>query len=216
GNFIGTDSSGSALVANGFTGVHLEDGASGNTVGGTSVGAGNVISGTGPGGAGGIAMFSGAGANRVQGNLIGTDASGTHLLGVIDAAARNVIVGAQRFAGVAIFNGAARNVVQGNYIGTDASGTAARPNVGWGVAVAFAGAGNVVGGSEPGAGNVISANTRGGLRLSAPTTAAVVQGNRIGTTAAGIALGNGGEGILVDGATSVAIGGTAAGAANVI
>jgi CSLREA domain-containing protein len=296
GNFIGTDSSGSALVANGFTGVHLEDGASGNTVGGTSVGAGNVISGTGPGGAGGIAMFSGAGANRVQGNLIGTDATGTHLLGVVgsgvnintpnnivggtaagarnvivgsnccdgitiqgadasgnvvqgnyigldvtgsmafgngfqgvavngannnliggtDAGARNVVAGAQRFAGIAIFNGAAQNVVKGNYVGTDASGTAARPNVGWGVAVAFAGAGNVVGGSEPGAGNVISANTRGGLRLSAPTTAAVVQGNRIGTTVAGIALGNGGEGILVDGATNVSIGGLTTSSANVI
>src|SRR5207249_1894029 len=83
GNFIGTDSSGSTLLPNAFTGVHLENEASGNTIGGTAVGAGNVISGTGPAGAGGIAMFSGAGANRVQGNLIGTDASGTRLLGIV-------------------------------------------------------------------------------------------------------------------------------------
>jgi CSLREA domain-containing protein len=296
GNFIGTDSSGSALLSNAFTGVHLENGASGNTIGGAAVGAGNVISGTGPAGAGGIAMFSGAGANRVQGNLIGTDATGTHLLGIVgsgvnintsnnliggtapgarnvivgsnccdgitiqgsdasgnvvqgnyigldqsgsiafgnafqgiaingatdnriggpDPSARNVIAGAQRFAGVAIFNGAARNVVQGNYIGTDASGTSARANVGWGVAVAFAGADNVIGGSGPGTGNLISGNTRGGVRLSAPTTAALVQGNRIGTTPSGAALGNGGEGVLVDGATNSSIGGTQVGAANVI
>ena len=54
----------------------------------------------------------------------------------------------------------------GNYIGTDTTGTVARTNSGWGVDVA-GGASDTIGGAAAGAGNVISGNTAGGVRIAA-------------------------------------------------
>jgi hypothetical protein len=45
GNYIGTDKDGSLPLGNGSQGVIISTGASGNTIGGTSAGAGNIISG---------------------------------------------------------------------------------------------------------------------------------------------------------------------------
>src|SRR5262249_41589540 len=47
GNKIGTDVTGTAKLANVFDGVVLDNGATGNTIGGTAAGAGNLISGNG-------------------------------------------------------------------------------------------------------------------------------------------------------------------------
>src|SRR5207249_2851791 len=78
GNHIGTDLSGTVAVGNRFNGVDIfGTAATANVVGGTVVGARNIISGN--GGLGVIIEF--AGGNRVLGNYIGTDAAGTHALG---------------------------------------------------------------------------------------------------------------------------------------
>src|SRR5205823_1641305 len=114
-------------------------------------------------------LFDGSG-NVVQGNYIGTDASGTaalgnrgdgviiwdsnNVVGGTAAGARNVI-SANGGDGVNIFGGSA-NVVQGNYVGTDASGAAALGNGLRGVEVD--GSGNMIGGTAQGAGNVIAFN----------------------------------------------------------
>ena len=47
GNWIGTNSSGAAGLGNHRTGITIQQGASGNLIGGTAAGAGNVISGNG-------------------------------------------------------------------------------------------------------------------------------------------------------------------------
>ncbi|UCH87595.1 MAG: right-handed parallel beta-helix repeat-containing protein [Dehalococcoidia bacterium] len=61
------------------TGVTVKDGAHYNTIGGSSPGEGNVISGN--GGSGVSIIGSGTNGNVVMGNLIGTDASGTAAMG---------------------------------------------------------------------------------------------------------------------------------------
>lgn len=88
GNFIGTDASGTVAVGNETAGIWIE-GAAGNTIGGREPGAGNVISGN-----GGRLEFGGGivlrdprsylsldSSNTVEGNLVGTDATGTRALG---------------------------------------------------------------------------------------------------------------------------------------
>src|SRR5262249_15492095 len=73
GNFIGTDVNRTAALANGWAGVRLDGGASGNTVGGLTPtpgsAPGNFISGN--QGEGVLITGAGTGGNAVAGNLIG-------------------------------------------------------------------------------------------------------------------------------------------------
>jgi hypothetical protein len=84
--------------------------------------------------------------------------------------------------------------------------------------VIVTGTGNTVGGTVVGAGNLISGNVGHGVLLSAPGPGNAIQGNLIGTDAAGTApLPNGGDGVNVFGLTSgLTVGGTEPGAANTI
>ncbi|HEY9405680.1 MAG TPA: Calx-beta domain-containing protein [Pyrinomonadaceae bacterium] len=217
GNYIGTDKTGAKSLSNGIAGVELAS--SDNTLG-----PGNVISGNGNGN---VRVY---GANNVvRGNYIGTDAAGAkaiegyqggigvtvngmnNTVGGTTAAARNVISG----TGVGI-SFSSDTKVQGNYIGTDATGSFAVPNS-TGIEVnAASNSPVVIGGTEPGARNVISGNTGYGiyLRLSNGGSGAV-QGNYIGTDASGsYAVGNR-IGVAV-GTSGAIIGGTTAAARNVI
>jgi len=83
GNFIGTDASGTSDQGNRIHGVRLES-PSGVTIGGTTPDKRNLISGNGnttTTGSGVEIVGSGAMDNKVEGNLIGTDAAGTADLG---------------------------------------------------------------------------------------------------------------------------------------
>jgi titin len=111
------------------------------------------------------------------------------------------------------------NVIQGNRIGTDVTGTVALGNLD-GVKIEHYVKDSVIGGSAAGAGNVISGNTRYGITVdtlvNAPATGTLVEGNLIGVEADGVSpLGNGSHGCYID-SEAVTIGGTAAGAGNVI
>ena len=231
GNFIGTDVTGTRKLSNLRNGISVF-GSANNTVGGTTASAGNVISGNSAYGISfGTSNGVGASGNIVQGNYIGTDITGTQNLGnSIDGiqvfqsqdntiggripGARNIISG-NNGSGVNINSNAMGNLVLGNFLGTNASGTQALGNAGGGVIIA---PNNTVGGTAPGAGNVISGNTGDGLEVNgSDATGTVVQGNFIGLNAAGTAIvGNTGEGLLVNDASGALIGGTAAAARNVI
>jgi CSLREA domain-containing protein len=78
GNYIGTDAAGTADLGNTGSGVRIEGSASSNTVGGTGAAARNVISGN--SGDGVLIDFETMG-NKVMGNYIGTDVTGTQPLG---------------------------------------------------------------------------------------------------------------------------------------
>jgi parallel beta-helix repeat protein len=221
GNYVGTDPTGTHAVPN-FDGI--ADGGQGTTIGGTTPGAGNVISGNVR-----IGVYGGVGG-ATQGNLIGTDASGTHLLsngsfgifgpngeliGGTAPGARNVITGA---GGICIFLlYVPGNVVQGNFIGTDISGSAPLGDPTDGIAIQGSN-NNVIGGVGPGSGNVIANCYQDNVYLLLGSTGNVVQGNHIGTNAAGgAALGLNGDGVLINlGSANNTIGGTAPGAGNLI
>src|SRR5205823_3068765 len=114
--------------------------------------------------------------NQLQGNYIGTDPTGTvdvgndeeginvsnasnNFIGGTASGAGNVISGNNRI-GVYI-DRANGNTVQGNYVGVDVTGSVAIGNV-WGVLVEQS-SNNLVGGTSPGARNVISGNQVRGL-----------------------------------------------------
>lgn len=86
--------------------------------------------------------------------------------------------------------GATGNTIQGNWIGVNVTGNAAPGNVHDGVSI-IAASNNLIGGSTPGAGNLISGNARYGVGVLGGSTDNTIQGNRIGANAAGdAALGN--------------------------
>ena len=112
------------------------------------------------------------------------------------------------------------NTIAGNWIGLDVDGIS-RGNLGTGVEVTCAvfnrSTGNMIGGPTPADRNVISGN-RAGISFF-PTSADhnSVQGNFIGTDATGVLpRGNLFEGVMVQSATNIIIGGPAPGARNLI
>ena len=109
------------------------------------------------------------------------------------------------------------NTIQGNYIGTNVDGDAALGISTLGGILIENSANNTIGGTAAGEGNLISGNVRGIWIRKSGATGNVVQGNLIGTDVNGTAdLGNLQDGIWIDGTASNKIGGTAAGAGNVI
>ncbi len=235
GNYIGTAATGTKALGNREAGVVVGDGASANVIGGNTPGAGNLISGNGECGV--WLQDAGTTGNQVLGNTIGADATGTSALANRDdgvfigfGASDNVIGGDTPGAGNLISgngddgvwmqnSGTTGNQVLGNTIGADATGTRALRNNWDGVAIGYGASDNVIGGSTPGAGNLISGNGEHGVRLqNADTTGNQVLGNTIGADATGTqALGNREEGVFIGfGASDNVIGGDTPGARNLI
>ncbi len=234
GNYIGTDINGNADLGNNSAGISIVSNASGDTVGGTSEAARNIVSGNNSIGI----EIGGGGSNTITGNYIGINSAGTVALGNSSigvsisssgntiggtvAGAGNVISGHSISPGVQI-DLAANNRVQGNLIGTDASGTLALPNE-TGISLSLNSSNTLIGGSSSGARNVISGNTADGILIGRLSTASccsssnnTVQGNFIGTDVTGAAdLGNGGNGVVLRDSPNNTIGGTMAGERNVI
>ncbi len=243
GNEIGTNTTGTAAIGNADDGVEIESGASGNIIGGTATGAGNVISGNTQDGV--EITGSGTTGNVVAGNLIGTNAAGNrrdwqrlsdgveidtgasgNTIGGTTSAVRNVIAGSG-LAGVETYGAAAGNVIAGNYIGTDVTGTVSLGNS---VGIWIATAQNTIGGTAAGAGNIIAGNDGTGnyyygiqLNITGFNTTDhpidnVVEGNQIGLDANGQPIaGATNVGVYLGGdSTGNTIGGTTAATRNVI
>lgn len=233
GNFIGTDVTGEVATGNDDFGVFING--NGNIVGGTTTAARNLLSGN---RRVGLSIEGGTG-NQVQGNLIGTDLTGTvslgngeegveirssgNVVGGTTASARNLISG--NGSGIVMPNvfrdEAHSNQVQGNFIGTDLSGNARLGNSQYGVLIltdasAVKSPGNnLVGGTVPGARNVISANEIGIACVN--TDGNTVQGNFIGTGIDGITpLGNTLQGVQIFDSSDNRIGGAGSSAGNTI
>ncbi|MEG5116339.1 DUF4347 domain-containing protein, partial [Microcoleus sp. A2-C5] len=235
GNYIGTNTAGTGAVPNGGTGIQVQ-GAPNNTIGGTNLGDRNLISGNGSAGVFIDAVT--ATGNTVLGNFIGTDINGTadlgntgfgvaiqnapsNTIGGNTAGARNIISGNNAFGVViqntpATSNAATGNRVVGNFIGTDVNGNADLGNTLTGVLVQDA-ASNTIGGIAAGDRNIISGNDGFGVQiLNANATLNSVLGNYIGTNAAGTAALPNIIGVVVDNAPNNTIGGSVAGAGNII
>ena len=233
GNYIGTDATGTSALPNGFLGLSLYSGATSNLIGGMTGAARNVISGNGSEGL----RIQGVGAawNLIQGNFIGTTASGTaslpngwsgltifsgatsNLVGGTNVGARNILSGNWTYGLVIADPGTSGNLIQGNYLGLATNGSTALPNY-VGAYIATSATSNTLGGTTSGARNLISGNAGSGIEIAYAAAGNFIQGNYIGPDATGAsATTNGGEGIyLHDGATGNYIGGSAAAAGNVI
>jgi hypothetical protein len=217
-NYIGTNAAGTAAVPNADNGLDIVNSAAGNTVGGTTSAARNVISGNSNEG---VLIGLAANKNVVEGNYIGTDYTGTvavpnvldgvyvglgavnNTIGMPSAtsyAEYNVISGNGTNGILVTDSGTSGTTIAGNFIGTNAGGTAAVPNKNDGVLVRAGTSGTTIGaGAASGVNlNFISGNAANGIEVDAGGTG--IYFTSVGTDVTGQkAIGNGGNGLLVNG-----------------
>lgn len=177
GNFIGIDASGQVALGNSH-GVSFDGNGKNCLIGGLNPAARNVISANTTHGV--VISSSTSNDNTVQGNYIGTDASGTKdlgnknygvrtqssfktTIGGTTPAARNVLSGNDQH-GIGLGPGGGNHVVQGNYIGVQADGQSPLPNTQNGITISTPG--NTIGGTVVGAGNLIAYNGFSGVHVS--------------------------------------------------
>ena len=216
GNFIGTDITGKKALGNTDDGILIDNGANANSVGDGTSGGANLISANFGNGiyldGSGLTIPAGqvgTSNNTVFDNLIGTDVTGTKVLGntedgvLIDSGATDNTIGEAGSQNVISNNtngvhidGAKTmgNDVIGNYIGTDITGAKAFPTTSQkdGVLISDQAFGNTIGGPNSGEGNVISANAFYGIEFNAAGTAGmtanIVENNIIGLAQDGLSL----------------------------
>jgi len=234
GNYIGIDQTGMHALANGGSGVAVNN-ASNTTIGGTTAAARNIISGNLQDGV--VFTNDSASGNIVEGNYIGLAIDGVTALGNQGSGANlgtfnglsasNITIANNAISGNAgegiYFNNSSNNLIEGNFIGTDATGHAQldrfqnslTANGGDGITLDHNAGGNTIGGTSAAAGNVISGNNGNGVSVQTGpgASADLFESNVIGVDAFGAADGNGGDGMyVVSGAVTVG----SPGAGNVI
>ena len=236
-NIIGTDATGLAGRGNQGDGILVQDSSNNtiggindlNPDGTILTRRGNVIAGNNRNGIEiGPATATG---NVVSGNLIGTDANGTRAVGnsgdgviITRAPPSNTIGGTMTGAGNLIAGNKAHGinitsvtgpalgqssseVVIGNFIGTDVTGASGLGNSQDGILVDNSSA-VLIGGSIDAMRNIISGNSGAGVQISGQNTAQnVVQGNSIGTNAAGNAPLPNTTGVAINNGSANVIGG---------
>jgi hypothetical protein len=237
-NRIGTNPAGTARMGNGGDGIELTRGADGSEIGGTDYtdpatgqannptgtkgtvppvfvvpALGNLISGN---ARNGVLITGGSRGNVLNGNFIGTTASGDMALGNggngvwIDHASRNSLIGCKfvqnPFVYYNVVSGNARNglritssagvVVQGNFFGVGANNTTLLGNRLDGILVDGTSANTQVGGVIP-LGNVSAGNGRNGIEVSGRARGFVTFNTFGGLLAFKGAAPNGNDGLLI-------------------
>jgi CSLREA domain-containing protein len=224
GSRIGTNSAGKAAIANDGDGINWVN-ASGAQIGGPNAGQGenenNLVSGNAGAGIvldGNCLPICGA-ENVIDGNFVGTNASLTSAIANADAGivldgAGGTIIGDQVGNAVAgngadgiLIQGVAGATVQGNGIGLNGTLTGTIPNAGDGIDLNASPGTVKVGGASNSETNVIGGNTGNGIRVGGSN--AEIYNNLIGVFPGRTNLGNGGDGVRLDG--DALVGGTAPG-----
>ncbi len=163
-----------------------------------------------------------AGANA-DGLLLGTGSAGSTIEGLA----------INRFSLNGIEAQSGSNFIQGNFVGTNPAGNAAEPNQNDGILISNS-SNNTIGGTTPADRNIASGNTIDGIRvlgtLASPADLNLIEGNFVGVNAAGTGsvgtkttgaipgspAGNDFFGIEISGGDTNTVGGTTAGARNVV
>jgi uncharacterized repeat protein (TIGR01451 family) len=222
-NWIGLDETGGGTAPNLGGGIQILVGASSITIGNADETAGNVISGN---DADGIEITAASGIT-IEGNLIGTDPTGTmggfgnngtgiylsnangNFIGTFGG--RNVISG-NSGTGIWLDDLSSNNTIENNYIGVDITGMTDIPND---IGVDDGGTANLIG--LVGSGNVISGNMNEGVLIDVASVGSIIRANIIGLDALGDGIvGNGLYGIGIYDGSMVTIGGSLVGQGNVI
>lgn len=197
GNYIGLNSSGTDTLSN-HVGIRIS-GQSNNNI----IGPGNVISGN---LSYGLAIQLNSDSNRVIGNFIGTDPTGTlafgngnngiyitgeassNIVGGNIEEHRNIISGNSNFGVNITKANSDSNLVIGNYVGTDITGSVAIPNEAGGIILNSGSAYSTIGGMSESDRNIISGNMNSGVLIrGVGTKMNRVLGNFVGIAADGIA-----------------------------
>jgi len=245
-NFIGTDASGQIALANGIgvlasggtattiggttsgagnvisgnitAGIEL----SGGAVSGTHI-VGNRIGTNPPGTAAVVHPGQASPLQALQNTGVAIIGSQGNAIGGTTVQSGNLISGNYVGVMLATIAGSSNpNVVLGNLIGTDASGAKSLGNI---VGVYINGASGIqLGGTIPGSANIISGNSSVGVEIyGSGSSANLIQGNTIGLAENGQSALRGSRGLFVQSvgvfiqaASGNVIGGSAAGAGNVI
>lgn len=227
GNYIGTNASGSAALGNGGSGIRVLSASAGIRIGDSGSGQGNLISGN---VLRGVALDGNSNGVLIAGNRIGSNVDGSaaigngeagivlsgnnHVIGGNSAGARNLISGNAGNGIIAVGGGGSS--IRGNYIGTNAAGNAPLANTAYGIRVAQTSSLSI-GSSAVGSGNLISGNARG-VSIEAVASHVTVAGNILGLNATADAVlpnSSNADTITITGPDAT-IGGTVAGAGNVI
>ncbi len=221
--YIGTDPTGTTGSAG--TGIAMQNSGN-NRIGGPTVASHNLISGM---NGNGITLI-GSDGTVIQGNLIGSDASGAGALGngsgisVVNStdvtiggtvAGLGNLVSSNSGDGIHVTN-SGNVLIAGNLVGTDLSGTLARPN-NFGFDVNNLTGSITIGGLETAARNIVSGNNLG-IFLNNGVHGGTIQGNFIGTDITGTLPLPNTVGILTNtlDTTDLVIGGPGPGEGNVI
>jgi trimeric autotransporter adhesin len=156
------------------------------------------------------------GKNGIQ--LIGSS-TGSEIYGLSIGGFKRLGVSPLSF-GYGVLSNTGNHIFQSNYIGIKPDGTTVNSNTGGGLYFNNTG-GNIIGGTQPNQGNVISGNGVGGLTFQGTTTNSaatnnLVQGNLIGTDATGtLNKGNRFNVQFIDAPNNI-LGGNTAAARNII
>ncbi len=234
GNFIGTNGAGTSAIAN-AEGVDIYQGSTGNTIGGTTPPAQNIISGNTHNGV--YISDSNTTNNFVEGNFIGVDSTGgvslangfngveivsganDNTIGGTAAGDRNTISGNTQNGIYISGSTTTNNFVEGNFIGVDSTDSGSAGNGFNGVEIVSGAHGNTIGGVTMADLNVIAGSHLDGVDIyGVGTSNNVVEGDFIGINpASSLTLGNTRAGVEIEfGASDNTIGGTTALAGNVI
>ena len=165
-----------------------------------------------------LGVSASSGKATPNGEGISVTASSRNTIGGTASGAGNLISG-NSTNGIDINNGegpAINNQIMGNLIGTTASGLTALANGGAGILIDGASS-TEIGSPSSGFSNVVSGNLGAGIKVTSAAAGTTIANDAIGVGEDGTTLiGNGGDGILVDGALGVTVGGNVPNQANVI
>jgi hypothetical protein len=224
GNYIGTNVAGTAAIANGVNGVFIQATSNNNVIGGLTVNERNIISGN---SASGINITGSSNGNSIQQNYIGTDVTGmvnlfntTTAITIVSSnstliggstAQQNILVGKVGAGTILSITGTSTGTdIRGNYIGINVTGIAV---LGCATGISDVGTGTIVGGTNVTDRNIISGCSSFGMVVGG--TGFTIQGNYIGTNAAGTAALGNSIGLSWS-ANNETLGGLAPGAGNLI
>lgn len=226
GNYIGLDKTGTIKLGTSNAGVCIGEGAHRNTIGGEQLADRNIISGN----YNGVFIYSDSDNNQIINNFVGTDKTGIvafgntgegiYVFSRYNLIKNNLVSGNSGTwnGGITLWGSQAyENTVVGNFIGTDVSGTNILGNTGAGVGIYSGAHDNIIGGTNPGEGNLLSGNGNGIGIDGIGSDGNIILGNLIGTDTSGTeALPNDHGVVITGGAKSNTIGGTTLGASNLI